>query len=52
VPVVVQVHDSRGVDLIAVTIGALLTLGLLLALTGTWLLLRRHTDTTRGGPRQ
>lgn len=48
-PVVVQVHGSRGLDVIEVAIGALATLGLLLALGGAWLLLRRNADTRKGG---
>lgn len=48
-PVVVQVHGGHGLDLIAVAVGALVTLGLVLALAGTRLLLKRHTDTRQGG---
>lgn len=43
-PVVVQVHGSRGLDLIQLVIGALVTLGLVLALTGGWLLLRHRIN--------
>ena len=43
-PVVVQVHTGRGLDLAAVAVGALLTLGVLLAIAGARLLLRRQTD--------
>jgi hypothetical protein len=46
-PVVVQVHDAGGLDLAAVALGALLTLGVLLAIAGARLLLRRQTETNR-----
>jgi predicted phage tail protein len=44
-PVVIQVHNPGGLDLAAVALGALLMLGVLLALAGARLLLTRHTDT-------
>ncbi len=48
-PVVVQVHGDHGLDLIAAAVGVLVTLGLVLALAGTRLLLKRHTDPPEGG---
>jgi hypothetical protein len=48
-PVIVQVHAGHGLDLIAVAVGGLVTVGVLLALAGTRLLLRRETDTRKGG---
>jgi hypothetical protein len=48
---VTPVPGGHGLDLIAVAAGALVTLGVLLALAGTRLLLKRHTHTRRQGDR-